>query len=522
MKLARCSGILLHPTSLPSPFGIGDFGEEAFRFVRQLSDAGQAIWQMLPLGPAGYGNSPYTLYSAFAGNPLLISLEQIAKKGLLTSEDVNSAPSFPEDTVDYKLVEEWKLPVLTKAYQNFRENAGRQQRQVFEKFCVDQQDWLDDYTLFISLKNHFGFEKIWTAWSKDLVQRKPQALRQWRDRLNDEITCHKYWQFEFHRQWNALRQEARERGVKMMGDIPIYVSHDSADVWAHPEQFCLDEDGDASFVAGVPPDYFSKTGQLWGNPIYRWDEMERSGFQWWIERFRATFDRFDLVRLDHFRGFQAYWQVAAGEKTAERGEWVEAPGAALFQAAKEKLGDLEMVAENLGEITPEVEKLRKETGLPGMAVLQFAFGTDAQARTFLPYNYERNLFAYTGTHDNDTTVGWWNSTGGDSTRSDEDIRKEKAFALQFLGESGEEINWKLIRALSSSVANAVVFPMQDVLGLSSESRMNRPGAAAGNWEWRMQLGAFSAGIQARLREFAVAYGRAPNDKSDDKQRSDEH
>ncbi len=467
---------------------------------------------MLPLGPAGYGDSPYALFSAFAGNPLLISPEILVHDGFLTEKEVDGAPEFSSEAVHYPRVSEWKLPLLVKAYRNFTRNASPEQKRHLQQFCVEHKSWLDDYALFLALKNQFGFDKNWTAWDKSLVQRKPNALSHWREKLADEIGVQKYWQFEFYRQWDALREQAKKQHVKIMGDIPIYVSHDSADVWAHPEQFCLDEDGHATVVSGVPPDYFSKTGQLWGNPIYRWDEMKRSGFEWWIERFRSTFRLFDLVRLDHFRGFQAYWQVRASEKTAENGEWIEAPGAALFSEVKKQLGELQMVAENLGDITPKVEKLRSDLDFPGMAVLQFAFGTDDQANSFLPHNYVRDLFAYTGTHDNDTLMGWWNSRGGDSTRSDEDIRKEKAFALQYLGESSEDINWKLIRTLYSSVARAAVVPMQDILGLPSETRMNKPGAGEGNWTWRLQLGAFSSGIQSRLKELAVIYGRAPREK----------
>lgn len=467
---------------------------------------------MLPLGPAGLGHSPYALFSAFAGNPLLISPEILVRSGFLTEGDVDKAPEFRSDFVDYPRVSKWKLPLLVKAYRSFASKASPEQKRNLQQFCTEHQSWLDDYALFIALKNHFGFDKNWTAWDKSLVQRQPKALNHWREKLSDEIGVQKYWQFEFYRQWDALREQAKKQHVKIMGDIPIYVSHDSADVWAHPEQFCLNQDGHATAVAGVPPDYFSKTGQLWGNPIYRWDEMERSGFEWWIERFRSTFRLFDLVRLDHFRGFQAYWQVPASEKTAENGKWIEGPGAALFSEANKQLGELQMVAENLGDITPEVENLRSDLGFPGMAVLQFAFGADDQANSFLPHNYKRDLFAYTGTHDNDTVMGWWNSTGGDSTRSDEEIRKEKAFALQYLGESSEDINWKLIRMLYSSVARAAVTPMQDILGLSSETRMNKPGAGEGNWTWRLRLGAFSPGIQSRLKEFAVIYGRAPREK----------
>ena len=332
----------------------------------------------------------------------------------------------------------------------------------------------------------------------------------WREKLANEIDRQKFWQFEFYRQWDLLRTYSNARSVKLMGDIPIYVAHDSSDVWAHPEHFYLDDAGRPTVISGVPPDYFSATGQLWGNPIYRWPEMERAGFGWWIERFRATFRLFDLVRLDHFRGFQAYWEVPASEKTAVNGQWVEAPGSALFRAVKKELGELEIVAENLGVITPEVEAIRHEFNFPGMAILQFGFGTDPQGPTFRPHNYERDLFAYTGTHDNDTIVGWWNSSGGDSTRSAEEIRKEKDFALLYFGLGPEPIHWKMIRALLGSVARAASMPMQDVLGLGSESRMNKPATLGGNWRWRMRAGAFTPDLQARLHDLCFAFDRMPS------------
>jgi len=508
VRLQRRAGILLHPTSLPSPFGIGDFGEEAFRFLRQLAEAGQTIWQMLPLGPAGYGNSPYAMFSAFAGNPLLISPEILVHNGLLSQEDLHEVPHFREDVVEYARVSEFKLALLRRAHENFVAKASPEVRHKFDQFCADHKPWLDDYALFIALKSHFG-EKNWTDWDKPLVRREPAVLYEWQEKLGDEIEVRKYWQFEFFRQWQALRDEAQRLNIQIVGDLPIYVSHDSADVWAHSEQFCLDKDGRSTVVAGVPPDYFSETGQLWGNPLYRWEEMKRAGYEWWIKRFRAAFRLFDVVRLDHFRGFQAYWQVPASEKTAVNGQWMEGPGAALFKEVKKHLGDLRMVAENLGDITPEVEQLRRELDLPGMAVLQFAFSGADPDNAFLPHNFERNVFAYTGTHDNDTLMGWWNSTGGDSTRSDEDIRKEKSFALQYVGDGTEAFQWRLLRALYSSIAQAAIVPMQDVLGLPSASRMNRPGDGEGNWTWRLPLGAFSPGIQAHLKELAVVYGRAP-------------
>ncbi len=421
------------------------------------------------------------------------------------------APQFPPDTVDYERVSEWKLPLLTKAYRAFRGQRSVTERRAFEKFCAEEADWLDDYALFTALKNAFGPEKDWTAWDRDLVTRKLEALSRWREKLADEIDCQKYWQFEFYRQWNALRKHSQQRGLRLMGDIPIYVAHDSSDVWAHPEQFCLDERGRPAAISGVPPDYFSATGQLWGNPIYRWAEMKQSEFAWWSERFRAMFRLFDIVRLDHFRGFQAYWEVPAGEHTAINGRWVEGPGPALFRAVKKRLGELEIVAENLGVITPEVEAMRHEFGFPGMAILQFAFGADPQACSFRPHNYDRDVFAYTGTHDNDTVMGWWNSEGGDSTRSSDEVRREKAFTLEYLGPSSEPMNWKMIRTLLASVARAAIMPMQDILGLGSESRMNKPATLGGNWRWRMRRDAFTQEYQARLRRLTAAYGRIPAD-----------
>lgn len=514
MNLARTSGILLHPTSLPSPFGIGDFGEEAFRFADQLKESGQGLWQMLPLGPAGSGDSPYQAFSAFAGNALLISPELLVREGYLRNEDLSDAPHFSADCVDYARVREWKLQLLTKACQNFFQSASEEQRQQFEAFCSEHKAWLEDYVLFMALRQEFGTDKSWSTWDKPLVKREAGALRQWRRKLKNEIACHRFQQFEFYRQWDALRKYSNDRGILIMGDIPIYVSHESSDVWAHPEQFCLDEDGKPTEVSGVPPDYFSETGQLWGNPIYRWSEMERSKFKWWIERFRGTFRLFDLVRLDHFRGFEAYWAVPAAEETAVNGEWIKAPGAKLFRATKKALGELRVVAENLGDITPEVEQLRRDYNFPGMAVLQFGFGTDPQASTFRPHNFERELFAYTGTHDNDTVMGWWNSEGGDSTRTPEDIQKEKAIAREYIGPSEEPIHWRLIRLLSSSVADVAIMPMQDVLGLGSESRMNRPGIGEGNWAWRMKPGAFTTDLQQRLRGLAAIYERVPRAAAD--------
>jgi 4-alpha-glucanotransferase len=476
----RTSGILLHPTSLPGPNGIGELGKEAFRFADWLASAGQGVWQVLPLGPTGYGESPYQLFSAFAGNPLLISLEGLVEQGLLDAAELKNAPSFPQARVDFEQVMPWKNHLLRLAFARARK-TGR------EPIC---NHWLDEYSRFMALKEANG-GTAWTEWD---------ASRQARQ---DDIEFHCFVQAEFQRQWCELKSYCAERGIRILGDVPIYVAGDSADVWAHPELFRLDA------VSGVPPDYFSATGQLWGNPLYRWDVLESSGYRWWVDRMRAAFEMFDIVRLDHFRGFQAYWEVPAGEKTAINGRWVQGPGPELFRVLERELGKLPLIAENLGVITPEVEAIREAFGFPGMAILQFAFGTDPQAPTFRPHNYVRNVAAYTGTHDNDTFMGWWRSEGGDSTRSAEDIEREKDRARRYFGSSEDDLNWVAIRTLMASVADTVVFPMQDVLGLGSEARMNTPSTASGNWRWRMRSEALSAGAAARLRDMAAIYDRLP-------------
>jgi 4-alpha-glucanotransferase len=498
MRFARSSGILLHPTSLASRYGIGDLGPEARCFVDFLGRAGQTLWQVLPLGPTGYGESPYQCFSAWAGNPLLISLEGLVERGWVDGAAFDKVPDFPPDQVDFERLIPWKMGVLRGVA---AKGSG------FEDFCEANRHWLDDFALFTALKEqHQGAG--WTHWEAGARDRDPKALAMWREKLAGPIATQKFLQFVFYGQWRELREYARARGVRIMGDLPIYVAHDSADVWVHRQYFQLDAQGNPTVVSGVPPDYFSKTGQLWGNPIYRWDVLAQDGYRWWLDRFRATFEMVDMIRLDHFRGFEAYWEVPATETTAVNGRWVKGPGGALFRAAKEALGELPLVAENLGVITPEVEAIREEFGFPGMAVLQFAFGTDPQAPTFRPHNYPREVVAYTGTHDNDTTVGWWASKGsGDSTRSDEDIRRERDFAMRYLNTDGTEIQWAFIRAIEASVADTVLIPMQDVLGLGTVARMNRPATAGGNWRWRYRAGALKPELARRLRELAELYDR---------------
>jgi 4-alpha-glucanotransferase len=498
MRFPRSSGILLHPTSLASPYGIGDLGAEARRFVDFLATAGQSLWQVLPLGPTGFGDSPYQCFSGWAGNPLLISLEGMVEKGWLDASALADAPEFPEGRVDFERLIPWKMSVLESAIPDVPGLGA---------FGEANRHWLDDFALFMALKER-NHGMAWTRWEPGARDRDPQALDKYREELARPITTQKFLQFVFFEQWRELREYAGERGVRIMGDLPIYVAHDSADVWTHREYFHLDAQGNPTAVAGVPPDYFSQTGQLWGNPIYRWDALARDGYRWWLDRFRAAFEMADLIRLDHFRGFEAYWEIPASEPTAVNGQWVKGPGAALFHAAQAALGELPFVAENLGVITPEVEAIREEFGFPGMAVLQFAFGTDAQAPTFRPHNYPREVVAYTGTHDTDTTEGWWRSEGrGESTRSEQDIRRERDFAMRYLNTDGGEIHWTLIRTLEASVADTVLIPMQDVLGLGTEARMNQPATLGGNWRWRYRPGALTAELAQRLRELAELYDR---------------
>ena len=507
MASRRASGILLHPTSLPGRFGIGDFGIEALRFVEFLSAASQRIWQVLPLGPTGYGDSPYQCFSAFAGNPLLVSLDTLASEGLLDAGDLDGAPSFPADEVDYSAVMAFKLPMLDKAFRTFDAGANAAQRAGFDAYRRAEERWLADYALFSVVKEAHGGGS-WTDWPEDIRSRRPEAIARWRSENETAIRSREFWQYLFDAQWRTVKEAANARGVRVMGDIPIFVAHDSADVWARPDLFQLKEDGRPAFVAGVPPDYFSATGQLWGNPLYRWDRMEAEGFAWWIDRFRSTLKMVDVVRVDHFRGFEAYWQIPGDAKTAVTGEWVKAPGGRLFEKVQEELGALPVVAENLGLITPEVEALRERFGFPGMAILQFAFGNDPRGSTFIPHNYDRELVAYTGTHDNDTTVGWWDSGVGNTTRSAADVEKERAYALDYLRSDGTDVHWDFLRVLIASVADVAIVPLQDVLGLGTEARMNLPGRPGGNWRWRFGADALTPEITERLRRLTDIYGRA--------------
>jgi 4-alpha-glucanotransferase len=503
---SRVSGILLHPTSLPGGSGIGSLGAEAHRFAAWLAEAGQSLWQVLPLGPTGYGDSPYQCFSAFGGNPLLVDLGLLAQEGLLDAEEPER-PSADEAVVDYGAVIASKLPALARAADAFREKAPPAERLAFAAFCAASAPWLDDLAHFLALKAAHG-GRSWVEWDPALASRQPEAMLRSRRELAREVEDRQLAQYLFFRQWAALRARCTALGVRVMGDVPIFVAHDSADVWAHPELFKLGADGRPLVQAGVPPDYFSATGQLWGNPIYRWDAMARDGFAWWAARFRSAFALFDLVRLDHFRGFEAHWEVPGGDRTAENGQWVKGPGRALFDALQRALGPLPIVAENLGVITPEVETLRARYRFPGMAVLQFAFAGDPLTNTFLPHHYTRDLVVYTGTHDNDTTAGWWTAGVGDTTRTPEEVKAERDFALAYLASDGREIHWDLVRAAFASVADTAIVPLQDVLGLGGEARMNVPSREHGNWCWRFRAGDLADACRDRLRRLAATYGRA--------------
>jgi 4-alpha-glucanotransferase len=505
MRFERACGILLHPTSLPGRHGIGDFGPEAYRFVDFLQSAGQKLWQVLPLNPTGYADSPFQCFSASAGNPLLISLDRLADAGLLSRSELH-APQFPLENVLYEASNGFKTPLLRKAARRFLEAASTKDKAQFDAFVRENASWLEDFALFMAVKEAQGMV-AWTEWPDDIASRNLEAVNSWSKQLAFEVAAHKFLQYEFFRQWQALRAYGRERNVRIIGDVPIYVAHDSADVWVNREFFLLDEHGRPEKVAGVPPDYFSATGQLWGNPIYNWQRLRQTNYAWWVERTRSALRLYDFIRIDHFRGFEAYWEVPARESTAMHGQWVKGPGRELFAVLREKLGELPVIAENLGVITPEVEAIRHEFGLPGMAILQFAFGNDPQAPSFKPHNYVHELVAYTGTHDNDTVVGWWTSGGGDSTRTAEDVAKEHTYARAYLGFKDEPINWVLIRGIMASVANTAIAQMQDVLGLGSEARMNLPGKASGYWKWRMNPAAASPQVAARLKELARLYDR---------------
>lgn len=512
----RASGLLLHPTSLPGRFGIGDLGPAAYAFADFLADSGQSWWQMLPIVPPGDGNSPYMSPSAFAASPLLISLERLCDEGLLSPVEIaNPARNLTEQRVNYAAVERYKTPRFRKAFAAFEKQTDTKSRDRFEEFCAAHHDWLMDYAHFCALKRATA-DANWVDWEKDIRTRKTVALKRSRDELRTEIQYKMFLQYQLSRQWSAVKEYCADRRIGLIGDVPIFVAHDSADVWAHPQLFQLRKTGHPTVVAGVPPDYFCEDGQLWGNPHYAWSVHRARGYDWWVSRLRACFERFDAVRLDHFIGFQRSWQVDAGAKTARVGRWANGPAADFFKGVRAGLGQLELIAEDLGTLTPEVGQLRDEFELPGMRVLQFAFGLDPNCEIYQPHSYSRECVVYTGTHDNDTTVGWFADRGSSaSTRSRQEIEDERAFTLRYLGSDGREIHWDMIRLALLSVANTAIFPVQDVLGLGSEARMNKPGTGKANWEWRLAPGALTGDLAERLGLLTETYGRNPRSRRAD-------
>src|SRR6056297_210351 len=472
MRFPRSCGTLVHPTSFPSKYGIGDLGHEAYEFINFLEETGQTIWQVLPLSPTGYGNSPYASYSAFAGNPYLISPDKLEEKGYLSADDLSSAMLPVTTEADYEASYDKKDLLYKKAFESFNNAASKADQKKLEEFKKRNSYWLDDYTLFMacSISND---RKPWNKWEKNLAQRKPAAVKKAAKRFSDEIEYQTWLQFEFFEQWNTLKDYANSKNIRVVGDIPIFVDHNSADVWSHPEFFAVDKQGNRKLVAGVPPDYFSETGQLWGNPLYKWSAIEKDGFSWWLERFKQMFDLFDAIRVDHFRGFDEYWEVKASQKTAEIGEWKKGPGEKLFNAILDKCGELPIIAEDLGFMTEGVEKLRDKYNFPGMKIIQFAFDSDS-TNSFLPHNYSQNSVAYSGTHDNDTAIGWYNSAA----------ETEQHRARTYTRSDGKNIHWEFIRLGMLSVSDQAIFPLQDYMGLDATHRMNIPGTSSGNWLWR--------------------------------------
>jgi 4-alpha-glucanotransferase len=497
MRFPRASGILLHPTSLPGPHGSGDFGPAAYHFVDWLVSAGQTLWQMLPLGGIGPGNSPYMSTSAFAGNALLIDIDELAAHGWLKKDELVPDAGFEAGRLNFAAAHGWRMHKLQLAAQRFAEHASAADRASFDAFCRQHDAWLHDYALFMSLSEHTHW-RDWCDWQPALAKREAAALKAAAQQHATRVAFWKFCQWRFFEQWFKLKKYANDRGVQIVGDAPIFIAYSSAEVWSNQHLFELDASGRPTVVAGVPPDYFSKTGQRWGNPLYRWDEHAKQGYAWWVERVRFTFELVDIVRIDHFRGFAGYWEIPASEPTAIKGQWLPGPGDGLFKAIAKALGPMPIIAEDLGEITPDVDALRRKFAFPGMRILQFAWAGDSTDR-FLPHNYEHDTVVYTGTHDNDTTAGWWHAA----------TDHEKHHLRHYLATDGHDIAWTLIRAACASVADTAIYPMQDVLSLPTEHRMNFPGKESGYWEWRFTWDEVKPQHAQRLKEMVTLYGRGP-------------
>ncbi|MCU0509260.1 MAG: 4-alpha-glucanotransferase [Anaerolineae bacterium] len=498
MPFPRASGVLCHPTSFPSRFGIGDLGRGAYQFIDWLATAKQQLWQVLPLGPTGYGDSPYQCFSAFAGNPMLISPEGMAHSGLLPHSALSAAPDFPGDRVDFGPVIGYKQGLLRAAYEHFKANATREQRAGYAWFQDESASWLPDYALFMAIKAQHGGGS-WHDWPRALRLREAAALAAARAELADEVGYHAFLQWVFWDQWSALKARAAENGIRIIGDVPIFVAEDSADVWANPEQFKLDEEGNPTVIAGVPPDLFSASGQRWGNPHYNWEQMRADGYRWWIDRVKQTLKFVDIARIDHFRGFAAAWEIPADEETAIAGKWIKAPGRELFVALRDAIGELPFIAEDLGVITPDVDALRLEFDLPGMKILQFAFGMEL-APKYLPHNYESNSIVYPGTHDNNTTVGYY--------WEPERTELERHYIRRYLRTDAHDIAWDFIWAAWSSASDQAVATLQDVMSLGAEARMNFPSRASGNWHWRYTEPMLASHLAYRLADLTEIYERS--------------
>jgi 4-alpha-glucanotransferase len=495
MNTERSSGILLHPTSFPGMYGIGTLGKEALRFIDFLSKSKQRLWQILPLGPTGFADSPYQCFSFTAGNPLLIDLDTLVAEGLLDKKDLTDLGHFDDGPVNYGKVIDYKYPLLKKAMMTFKANAGKEHKKDFHDFTVTNKTWLNDYSLFMALKEHFK-QKPWYQWTKPIKTRKENALQPFYSLLEVQIEFHKFIQYLFFRQWLTVKDYAHAKNIRIIGDIPLYVALDSVDAWANTELFQFDAEKNPVAVGGVPPDYFSKTGQLWGNPLYKWEELKKDSYKWWIDRIKSNLVLYDIIRIDHFRGFAAYWSVPYGEKTAINGKWIPCPGKELFTKIREELGELPIIAEDLGVITDDVEELRDSFGLPGMKILQFAFDS-GEANDYIPYTFTKNCVVYTGTHDNDTAKGWF----------DKAKPEDKKYVLEYMNSTGKDISMDFLRLAWASVANTAIVPMQDLLGLGNEARMNLPGTTVNNWMWRAKSQDFSKELALQLAHLTVLYGR---------------